>query len=161
MEKTQQSFDTIVIGAGQAGLSASYYLQKQGVDHIVFDRHAPSWAWEHQRWDSFCLVTPNWQCQLPEFPYAGPDPQGFMGKDDIIAYVQAFAKFVDPPLRSGITVTAVLQAEEGGFCVRTEQGILGARSVIIAIGANHSPITVPSVVNGLPDRIQQLHAMLR
>ena len=156
MDKT---FDTVVIGGGQAGLSASYHLQKRNVNHIVLDRQSPGWTWQNQRWDSFCLVTPNWQCQLPGFPYSGPDPQGFMAKEDIVTYVKAFADYINPPLRSGVTVTAVTSNKDLGFCVETDQGLFYARSVIVAIGANHNPITVPSVADGLPHRIQQLHAL--
>lgn len=155
----QQTYDCIVIGAGQAGLSASYYLQKQGLNHLVLDRHGPGWSWENQRWDSFCLVTPNWQCQLPEFPYAGPEPQGFMVKDDIVDYVRAFADFVQPPLRSGVSVESVDRGEQQLFVVKTSDGVLMTRWVIVAIGANHDPITIPTVAEGLDPSITQLHAM--
>jgi putative flavoprotein involved in K+ transport len=159
MTTSPEHIDTIVIGGGQAGLSVSYHLKQRGIPHLVLDRHGPGWAWQHQRWDSFCLVTPNWQCQLPDFPYDGPEPQGFMGKDAIVAYVRAFADFVDPPLRSGVTVQAVSRGADGDFLVSTDHGDFQARSVVVAIGANHTPITVPAVQSGLPDSVRQLHAM--
>ena len=70
----------MVIGAGQAGLSAAYALQQQGIQPLVLEKHRVAYAWDQQRWDSFCLVTPNWQCRLPDFPYNGDQPNGFMGK---------------------------------------------------------------------------------
>ncbi|MFN7051398.1 MAG: FAD-dependent oxidoreductase, partial [Gemmobacter sp.] len=64
----------VIIGGGQAGLSVSWYLARDGIDHIVFERHRRFHSWRVNRWDSFCLVTPNWQCRLPGWPYAGADP---------------------------------------------------------------------------------------
>ncbi len=79
--------DVAIIGGGQAGLSVSYCLQERGVGHIVLEKHRIGHAWRDRRWDSFCLVTPNWQCQLPGFPYNGDDPHGFMGKEPIVKYI--------------------------------------------------------------------------
>jgi putative flavoprotein involved in K+ transport len=63
-----------VIGGGQAGLSMSWHLKRSGIDHVVFEKERAGHAWRAERWDTFCLVTPNWQCQLPGFPYQGPTP---------------------------------------------------------------------------------------
>src|SRR5690606_31138800 len=90
-------YDVIVVGGGQAGLSMSHYLKKQDIEHIVFEKNRVGHSWRTERWDSFCLVTPNWQCRLPDFPYSGDDPQGFMLKDEIVEYVEAFARKVDAP----------------------------------------------------------------
>ena len=87
-----------VIGGGQAGLSISWYLTQSGIDHVVFEKERAGHAWRAERWDSFCLVTPNWQCQLPGFPYRGPDPHGFMLRDEIVAYMDAFVGSFGPPL---------------------------------------------------------------
>ena len=73
-------YGAVVIGGGQAGLSASYHLSQAGVDHIVFEKKTLMHKWRDERWDAFCLVTPNWQCQLPGHAYAGADPNGFMVK---------------------------------------------------------------------------------
>ena len=73
-------FDTIVVGSGQAGLSASWYLKRAGREHLVLDRGRVGDTWR-RRWDTFCLVTPNWCCRLPGFPYDGDDPDGFMLRD--------------------------------------------------------------------------------
>ena len=72
-----ETVDVVVIGAGQAGLATSYYLTQQGRDHIVLEQDSVSESWRSSRWDSFCLVTPNWTVQLPGFPYQGPDLDGF------------------------------------------------------------------------------------
>jgi len=65
----------VVVGGGQAGLSVSHYLKQQGIEHIVLEKNFVAHSWAKDRWDTFCLVTPNWQCRLPDFPYAGDDPK--------------------------------------------------------------------------------------
>src|SRR3974390_3211572 len=83
-------YPVIIVGGGQAGLSMSYYLKERNIEHLVFEKRRIAEAWRSERWDSFCLVTPNWQCQLPGFPYAGADPEGFMLREEIVAYFGAF-----------------------------------------------------------------------
>ncbi len=88
----------VIIDGGQAGLSMSYCLTRHGVDHVVLERDRVGHEWRDRRWDSFCLVTPNWQCQLPGFPYDGDDPGGFMARAKIVEYLDEYARLVDPPL---------------------------------------------------------------
>ena len=64
-------FSVIIIGGGQAGLSASYLLKEREIDHVIFEKNRIAESWRSKRWDTFCLVTPNWQCQLPGHPYSG------------------------------------------------------------------------------------------
>ena len=91
-----------VIGGGQAGLAMSYCLKQRGIDHFVFEKHRVGHEWRERRWDSFCLVTPNWQCQLPGFPYPGSEPFGFMKKDEIVRYLEAYAASFGPPIFEGV-----------------------------------------------------------
>ena len=109
MQKIKKHIPVIVVGGGQAGLSASYYLQQQGIEHLVFEKETSMHAWKTQRRDAFCLVTPNWQCQLPGHPYDGSDPDGFMKRDEIIAYLDAFKAKVAAPIREGVTVKKSLR----------------------------------------------------
>jgi putative flavoprotein involved in K+ transport len=74
-------YPVIIIGGGHAGLSISHCLKERGIDHVIFEKERLGESWRTKRWDSFCLVTPNWQCQLPGFHYSGNDPDGFMKKD--------------------------------------------------------------------------------
>ena len=97
----------VVVGGGQAGLSASWFLTRERIEHVVLERHTVAHAWKEERWDAFCLVTPNWQCTLPGHPYAGDDPDGFMLRDEIAAYVEAFADRSGAPVHEGVTVTEV------------------------------------------------------
>jgi putative flavoprotein involved in K+ transport len=146
----------IIIGAGQAGLSLSWHMTKEGIDHIVLERSVAFHAWKNQRWDSFCLVTPNWQCQLPGYHYAGDDPHGFMVKNEIIRFVEKFRDQFNPPLREGVEVTQ-LYKEGDGFALETSGGSFTANHVCIATGGYHTPIT-PRMAERLPARLEQIHA---
>ncbi len=150
-------YPVIVIGGGQAGLSISYCLQQRGIEHIIFEKHTIAHAWRSQRWDSFCLVTPNWQCQLPGFPYPGSDPQGFMLKDEIVQYIEAYAATFHPPIHEGVTVQQLRQSTRSGFEVTTSIGTFTADQVIVAIGAYHRP-NIPRLAERLPRHIRQLHS---
>src|SRR3981081_2811799 len=103
------SRSVVVIGGGQAGLSMSYHLLDRGIDHVVLEARQAGGDWAERRWDSFCLVTPNWQCRLPGFPYQGQDPDGFMAKDEVVRYLQEYVKDNDFPLAEGVTATRLRQ----------------------------------------------------
>ena len=145
-----------IVGGGQAGLSLSRLLTERGTDHVVLERAGYAHEWRDARWDSFCLVTPNWQCQLPGFPYAGDDPDGFMVKDEIVDYLEAFRASFDPLLHEGVEVTRLEHAEDG-FAVQTTAGDLIAAAVVVATGGYHHPI-VPRIADRLPDEVVQLHS---
>ncbi len=151
----------VVIGAGQAGLSVSYYLKSHRVEHLVLEQHAAGYSWRERRWDSFCLVTPNWQCELPGFAYArefgGRDPEGFMTKPEILAYLDAYLKTLDPPLIEGVRVERLRRDDRGGFWLRTSTGELSADQVVVAVGGYHVPKR-PELAARLPEDIVQLHA---
>jgi len=146
----------VIIGGGQAGLSLSWYMSKEGIDHVVLERHVAFHAWKNQRWDSFCLVTPNWQCQLPGYHYPGNDPNGFMVKDEIIRFVEEFKGAFNPPVLEGVEVTQ-LHSDGHGFAIESTAGAFTASHVCIATGGYHKPIT-PRMAERLPPRLVQIHA---
>lgn len=150
-------YSAIVVGGGQAGLSASYYLQQHDIDHLVLEKHSLTHTWRNQRWDNFCLVTPNWQCALPGHPYSGPDPHGFMKKNEIIAYLDAFIAKVQAPVREGVAVQRLAKRPEGGYRLDTSAGEFSADQVIVASGGYHTPI-IPRLAERLPAHIVQLHS---
>ncbi len=129
--------DAVVVGAGQAGLAVSRELSERGVDHVVLDKGRIGQSWG-ARWDSFCLVTPNWTVQLPGYPYDGEDPDGFMLRDEIVAYLQRYAAAVEAPVREGVEVMS-LQAGPDGFHLETSDGPLAAQTVILATGGYQLP----------------------
>jgi putative flavoprotein involved in K+ transport len=147
----------IVVGGGQAGLSVSHYLKQADIDHLVIEKNTVTHTWRTQRWDAFCLVTPNWQCALPGYPYAGDDPHGFMKKDEIIEYLDGFIKSVDAPVLEHTEVKRVSRDGEGVFSVVTSQGQFTADQVVVASGGYHSPI-VPRMAERLPRSIVQIQS---
>jgi putative flavoprotein involved in K+ transport len=148
-------YSTVVIGGGQAGLSASHYLTRHGVDHVVFEKKTVAHKWKSQRWDAFCLVTPNWQCQLPDHPYDGTDPHGFMVRDEIIAYVDRFVRKIDAPVFEHTSVTA-LERQGDMFRLETSAGSVTADSIVIATSLYSEPAT-PRAAERLPEDIVQVH----
>ena len=148
--------ELVIIGGGQAGLSLSWHMHRAGIGHMVLERKEIFHAWKHQRWDSFCLVTPNWQCRLPGYDYAGGDPHGFMVKHEIIEFVEGFAEKFGPPVMEGVAATGLTQTQ-AGFALQTSAGPFTARQICIATGGYHTPIT-PRMAERLPKHIVQLHA---
>lgn len=150
-------FSVIIIGSGQAGLSMSYCLKERGIDHVVFERDRIAESWRTKRWDSFCLVTPNWQCTLPGFHYSGNDPDGFMVKNDIVAYMEAYAKSFNPPVKEGVAVGSLRRNEAGIFEVNTSIGGFTANQVVVAVGGYHNPV-IPRLSERFPAHIVQIHS---
>jgi putative flavoprotein involved in K+ transport len=149
-------YPVVVIGGGQAGLSVSYCLMELGIEHVVLERKKIAHAWREERWDAFCLVTPNWQCQLPGFPYHGDDPYGFMVKDEIVKYLEEYVAFFNPPLEEGIDVST-LRRQPRGFELVTSRGTITAEQVVLATGGYPIPIVPPTAVS-LPSSILQVHS---
>ncbi|MDX1674880.1 MAG: NAD(P)-binding domain-containing protein [Longimicrobiales bacterium] len=150
-----ESVDTIVIGAGQAGLATSWHLSERGVEHLILERaDTVGSSWRDRRWDSFCLVTPNWMIDLPGFAYDGGEPDGFMPKDEVVAYLQRYASAIDAPIRFGTEVRR-LAREGDGFQVTTGSGRIRARNVVVAAGS-YGRSKRPPFAAALPDDITRM-----
>lgn len=153
-----EQVETVIIGGGQSGLAMSYLLTQQERDHLVLEKQKRIGETWRRRWDSFTLVTPNWQLKLPGHFYDGDDPDGFMPRDEVIAYLQDYAALFDPPIRFGVAVTAVEEDEQGdGFLVHTTDGTYAADTVIVAVGAFQRPY-IPAFKSNIPRDILQLHS---
>jgi putative flavoprotein involved in K+ transport len=148
-----------IVGAGQAGLSMSWYLTKSGIDHVVFEKQRAGHAWRSERWDSFCLVTPNWQCQLPGFPYRGHDPHGFMLRDEIIAYIDAYIASFNPPVLEGVSVQRLQVDAHHGFALEASDGVYFTDQVVVATGGYQLPV-IPRCAERLPADIVQINSSL-
>lgn len=157
IEITNSHYNTIIVGGGQAGLSVSYYLQQKNIDHLVLEKRTVMHSWNNERWDSFTLVTPNWQCQLPDHPYDGEDPKGFMKRTEIIDYLDRFAEKVNAPVLEGIKVERITRRPEGGYCVTTSEKEFTCDQVVVSSGGYHQPI-IPRMAERLPESIVQIHS---
>jgi putative flavoprotein involved in K+ transport len=149
--------DVVVIGAGQAGLSVSHELKRHGISHLVVERGSVGQTWR-RRWDSFCLVLPNWTVQLPGGRYEGPHPDAYMMRDDLVAYLEAYAAGFEAPVRHHTEVTS-LRCQDGAlpFALETSSGEMHARIVVIATGAYQRPVR-PKGATELPVRIEVFDA---
>jgi putative flavoprotein involved in K+ transport len=128
----------VVVGAGQAGLAVSYGLAQAGVEHAVLERNRIGESWR-RRWESFCLVTPNWTVQLPGGRYTGDAPHGFMPRDEIVGHLESYAASFGAPVRGGVEVTSTEAAPAGGLLLRTSEGDIQAEAVVLATGAYQKP----------------------
>jgi len=146
--------DTLVIGAGQAGLAISHELTERGVGHVVLERGDIGQSWR-DRWETFCLVTPNWSVQMPGFPYDGDDPDGFMPRDDIVAYLERYAASFAAPVRTGTTIRTVSGGNGAGYEIDTDQGAWHARHLVLTCGAYQKPVR-PRGAETLPASLPQL-----
>lgn len=151
------SSHTVVIGAGQAGLLMSHHLRAAGREHLVLERRDELGGGWRDRWDAFQLVSPNFVTELPGFPYAGGDPDGFMTRDEIAGRVAAYADAIQAPVALGTSVTRLAfdPASPGGFVLETTRGVIRAQEVVVATGAFHAP-RIPATA--FDPAIYQLHA---
>jgi putative flavoprotein involved in K+ transport len=156
LSRIDSHYEAVVVGGGQAGLSVSACLTRAGVDHIVFEKNTAMHKWRDERWDHFCLVTPNWQCQLPGHLYDGADPHGFMVKEEILAYLDAFRRKVDAPLREQTEVVSVERQGEH-FRVETAAGACTADAVFLATSLYGQPFQ-PRAAERIPEGVAQLHS---
>jgi len=153
------NFESIIIGGGQAGLAVSYYLRQFDRQHIVLEQEtAAASAWRNRRWDSFTLNTPNWQSALPGAAVPGNDPDGFLGREDIVAYLEDYIKRFHLPVRYGVRVISVEQSQSGtGYIVETNVGKFRAQEVVVATGLHQVP-KFPFFSRYFPPWITQVHS---
>ncbi|MGH2812424.1 MAG: flavin-containing monooxygenase, partial [Actinomycetota bacterium] len=146
--------DLVIVGAGQAGLATSHQLAKHGVCHVVLEKGRVGQTWRG-RWESFCLVTPNWSMQLPDQPYDGEDPDAFDARDEIVGFLERYSLGNDTPLSEGVEVTALDAVKGGGFRLRTSAGDIEATRVVLSTGAYQKPHR-PEVAGSLPADLLQI-----
>jgi len=154
--KVMERIDTIVIGAGQAGLSAGYHLAKRGLPFVILDADARIGDHWRDRWDSLKLYSPAKYDSLPGMPFPGKAWAWPTGRE-MADYLEAYARRFELPVRSGVRVDRV-EPVGGGFIVSTSDGgRLASRQVVVASGPFRAPF-VPEIASRLDPAIHQLHS---
>jgi len=143
--------DTVVIGAGHAGLATSRCLAERSIDHVILERGEVANSWRRERWDSLQLLTPNWQSRLPDYNYPGTEPDGFMTMPEVVEFIDTYAGIIGAPVRTGTTVTSV-RPDDRGYKVITDRGAWRCRSLVIASGAFNIPL-IPKTSQEVPASI--------
>jgi len=151
-----EAIDVVVVGAGSAGLAVSHELASAGVEHVVLERGRTGQTWR-DRWESFCLVTPNWTVRLPGGEYDGSEPEGYMLRMEVIAHLERYASTFGSPVREGVDVSALKVTPDGVFVVRTATGEMRTAVVVLATGAYQRPHR-PEAAGTLPPDLLQLDA---
>jgi putative flavoprotein involved in K+ transport len=139
-----ERIESVVIGAGQAGLAMSHHLRKRGAEHVVLERGQVAERWRSERWDSLCFQSPNWNMNLPGWPRTAADPQAdpdaFSSRHDVTNYIERYAARFEAPVRTRCmaqSVTRKLAART--LCVQTEDTLYEARNVVVATGPYQVP----------------------
>lgn len=153
VEKT----DTLVVGAGQAGIALSEHLGKADVPHLVLEKNRVAEAWRTGRWDSLVANGPAWHDRFPNLEFTKNDPDEFVSKDQVAEYLADYAKKFNAPIRTGVEVLSAVRNEgRDGFTVETTDGVIEATRIVAATGAFQIPSIPPLVPASEP--IEQVHS---
>lgn len=152
-----RNIETVVIGAGHAGLAMSRCLTERSIEHIVIERGEVANSWRTERWDSLRLLTPNWQSRLPGFGYEGDDPDGYRTMPEVIDFLARYARVIKAPVETQTRVTSLTPAE-GGFEVVTDKGTWRCRTAVLASGSCNIA-RVPALADAVPPGIATMTSM--
>ena len=149
--------DTLVVGAGQAGVAMSEHLTHLGIPHLVLEKNRIAEAWRTGRWDSLVANGPAWHDRFPNMEFPGIDPDGFVPKEQVADYFATYAQSFDAPIRTGVEVKRA-ERNQGrpGFTIETSEGVIEARNIVAATGPFQRPV-IPAIA---PDdtRFYQIHS---
>jgi putative flavoprotein involved in K+ transport len=152
-----ETVDTLVVGAGQAGVAMSEHLSSRGVSHLVVERHRIAERWRSERWDSLVANGPAWHDRFPNLTFADTDPDAFAPKERVADYFVAYATQIAAPIRCGVEVKGLFRNADGsGFRAETSDGVIEARNVVLATGPFQRPV-MPAVVPAEAG-IMQIHS---
>jgi putative flavoprotein involved in K+ transport len=133
--------ETLIVGGGQAGLSMSHMLSRLDCPHLVVERGRIGERWRSERWDGLRFQFPNWSVRLPDLAFQSEEPDGFATSNAIVAYLEAYAQLVNPPIRCGVVVTGLRRGESGReILAQTSSGSIVAKNVVIATGPYQRPV---------------------
>jgi putative flavoprotein involved in K+ transport len=154
INRAASDVDVVIVGAGQAGLTVSYYLRAYDIEHVVLERDEIAESWRSARWDSFTLVTPNWMTRLPGVALASGTAGDFLPRGAVVGMLERFARGL--PVHTGTGVLSVT-ASDRGYTVVTTSGPIAARAVVVAGGGQRCPV-IPGLASGIAADIHQSDA---
>lgn len=141
-----EKIDTLVVGAGQAGIALCEHLGQQGVPFLVLEKSRIAEAWRRSRWDALVTNGPVWHDRFPNLEFNGDAPDAFVGKDRVADYIEEYATMVNAPVRTGVEVlSAEPFKDRAGFHVETSEGVIEATRIVSATGAFQHPVIPPIV----------------
>jgi len=149
--------DTLIVGAGQAGLAISAHLGWAGVEHIVLEKNRIAEAWRSGRWDSLVANGPAWHDRFPDKEFDDTDGAAFATKDSVTRYFEDYASEHSLPVKTGVTVHRVSPLKDGnGYTVETSDGAYTARNIVAATGPFQIPVIPPVIPQSAP--VTQIHS---
>lgn len=152
-----EKIDTLVVGAGQAGIALSEHLAAQDVPFLVLEKNRIAEAWRTSRWDALVTNGPVWHDRFPNLEFRGNAPDEFVGKDRVADYIEEYAEMVNAPVRTGVTVLKAERLKDrAGFRVETSAGEIEATRIVAATGAFQTPLIPPLVPEVA--QIAQMHS---
>lgn len=152
-----EKVETLVVGAGQAGVAMSEHLSNCGISHLVLERHRIAERWRSERWDSLVANGPAWHDRFPNMEFSDIKPNAFAPKESVADYFVAYAEQIKAPIRCNVDVIDVQRnIRQPGFRVETSDGVIDAINVVAATGAFQHPV-MPALVPE-DSGIEQLHS---
>ncbi len=152
-----ETIDTLVVGAGQAGIALSEHLGNSGVPHLILEKNRVAEAWRSARWDALVTNGPVWHDRFPSLEFKGDDPDAFVTKDRVADYLEEYAQMVHAPVRTGVEVLkAERLPDQAGFRVETSDGEIHAKRIVAATGAFQHPVIPPIVPETA--KVEQIHS---
>jgi putative flavoprotein involved in K+ transport len=148
--------DVAVIGGGQAGLAIGHFLARGGRRFVILEAgESVGTAWR-ERWDSLVLFTPRRYDALPGLPFPG-EPDGYPGRDEVVAYLEQYARTFDLPVQFRSQVRSLEAADDGFVLELTDGRRVAADQVVVATGPFHVP-SMPALSNELDPALFQAHS---
>jgi len=152
-----QYIETLIIGAGQAGLSTGYHLQRRGRRFLIVDANARIGDNWRQQWDTLRLFTPAKYDGLPGLPFPGARwycPQ----KDEVADYLERYALNFNLPVRTGTRVESLEARPDGGYLATVDGETISCDNVVVATGTFGRTPNVPVFAGELDPSIRQMHS---
>lgn len=153
-----EHIDTVIIGAGQAGLSTGYHLKRRGREFVILDANARIGDNWRCHWDTLRLYSPVKYDSLPGLRFPG-QPWSFPGKDEVATYLESYAVHHDLPVRTNTRVDRLDADPDGGFRVHVDGGVITCDNVVVATGTFGRTPYIPDAARDLDPAIRQMHSI--